>query len=123
MHCEPALGNHLARGRTTNGLTGVALSRLAAEEETARPRGGIGGHALPNEFPEVGDVKSRNETSVTLQPESGDHSTLDHSDTGMRARSPEVSRCCIQVCQEADSDRLRRARDQQNVHADDLQTQ
>jgi hypothetical protein len=54
----------------------------------------------------------RNETYSTLQLEPGDHSRLDHPGTGMRATSPEVSRCYIQVFQAADSGRLQCARDQ-----------
>jgi hypothetical protein len=65
----------------------------------------------------------RNETSSTFQPKPGDHSTLDHPDTGMRARSREASRCYNRVFQAADSARLLCARDQQNVHANDLQIQ
>ena len=65
----------------------------------------------------------RNQTSSTLQLKPGDHSTLDHPGSGMRAKSPEVSRCCNRVFQAPDSGRLLCARDQQNVHADDLQTQ
>jgi hypothetical protein len=65
----------------------------------------------------------RNQTSSTLQLKPGDHSTLDHPGTGMRAKSPEVSRCCNRVFRAPDSGRLLCARDQQNVHADDLQTQ
>jgi hypothetical protein len=67
----------------------------------------------------------RNETysTSTLQLKSGDRSILDHSGTGMRAKSPEVSRCCNQVFQAPDSGRLLCARDQQNVHADDRQIQ
>lgn len=56
-----------------------------------------------------------------LQLKPGDHSTLDHPGTGMRAMSPEVSRCCNRVCQAASSGRLQFALDQQNAHADDLQ--
>ena len=65
----------------------------------------------------------RNETSSTFQPKLGDHSTLDHPDTGMRARSREVSRCCNRVFQAADSGLLLCERDQQSVHANDLQIQ
>ena len=36
----------------------------------------------------------RNETYSTLQLKPGDHSTLDHPGIGMRAKSPELSRCC-----------------------------
>jgi len=59
----------------------------------------------------------------TLQLKPGDHSILDHPDTGMRAESPEVSRCCIRVFQAADSGLLLCERDPQSVHADGLQIQ
>jgi hypothetical protein len=59
----------------------------------------------------------------TLRLKSGDHSTLDHPGTGMRAKTPEASRYCIRGFQAADSDRLLCERERQNVHADDLQIQ
>ena len=66
-----------------------------------------------NELPEKEDV-TLCETRLTsrLQLKPGDHSRLDHPGTGMRTTSPEVSRCCIQVFQAADSGRLLCERDQ-----------
>ena len=65
----------------------------------------------------------RNAFRSTLELKYGDHSTLDRSGTGMRAKYPEESRCYTQVFREADSGRLLCAPDQQNVRADDLQIQ
>lgn len=61
------------------------------------------------------------EVSSKLQREPDHHSTLDHWDTGTRAKSPEVSRYCIRVFQAAGSGRLLCEQDPQNVHANDLQ--
>jgi len=63
------------------------------------------------------------EISSRLQLKSGDHSTLDRPGTGMRAKSREVSRCCIRAFQAADNGRWLCERDRQNVHADGLQIQ
>src|SRR5689334_8091567 len=64
---------------------------------------------------------SATDLCLTLQLVPSDHSTLDRSGIGMRAKSPEVSQYCSRVLQAANSGRLQCARDQQNVHADDLQ--
>ena len=76
------------------------------------------------EFPEKEKLLCpKRDLVLKSQLKPGDHSTLDHPGTGMRAKSPEVSRCCNRVFQAADSGRLLCAGDQQNVHASDLQIQ
>ena len=76
------------------------------------------------EFPEKEELFCpKRDLVLKLQLKPGDRSTLDHPGTGTRATSPEVSRCCNRVFQAASSGHLLFVRDQQNVHADDLQIQ